>query len=622
MSDETRAKGAGTWVALGIVFGIHLALVAHFAPPAILLADSPLLGDGYALSTYHADRALLAAERGGTSLYDPQVLAGRRAGAVHGLGGDGLVYVALVAKAVGLAPHRLFGAALLAGHALVPLLGAAAAALFGLGRRAVLAGAGLWTLLWFFDSLSHFAWQNGEFSWAFASLSGVVAVALGHWARGAPERRCWALGAGLTLIAVLYPLALVIPVVALIVMMIRDREIRSRRVRLWLGAALGLPVGIAVCRVALAPQALAMEAVGPALPATLDQLIFDLVEIPRPGSSAAGLVRTVFRTASLGALLAGAVFGIGRLSRRPELLTFVGVSLAVGYLADYLPLRWPLAPHGAVLGAGFAAALAAGEVSSCLLSQRGRRAASPPARLVGLLAAVVVVPQIGRTALTFFPGARPERVIRSPADVRMSALVALDEPLFGSFALEGVSGADVQMARWLARHGAAQGRVLVDDPSLAATIATATAIPVAGPLVERGLAGGAADWFSRPAARRPAERLDEYLAEYGVALVVTGRSHRELTARSELFHPPEDVGGWRVWRVRAPSSLIAEGEGVVSSARPGALRIEKARGARVVLRVRFDDALVCRPGCRLEPTARGWTAVVAPPSDFELTGEG
>ena len=72
------------------------------------------------------------------------------------------------------------------------------ARLFGLARRGALLAAGMGSLLWFFDSFSHWCWWVGMVAYAFASYLCLLPLALFY--RWLQDRRSWqAVAAALSL---------------------------------------------------------------------------------------------------------------------------------------------------------------------------------------------------------------------------------------------------------------------------------------------------------------------------------------------------------------------------------------------------------------------------------------
>jgi hypothetical protein len=615
-----------TTLAVLALFAVHLGLVAHFSPRGLFSLPAPLLTSAFAVEAYRAERAWRAfAESGHFAGYDPRVLGGRIAG-LHELLGtrvEGLGTV-LLAR-LGVAPASAFDAMAVALHALVPVVGYAAARAFGAGRRLAAGTLALWSALTFVDSVTHFAWFSGRVAWVLAS--GVVVLQAALVERALPERRASllaALGASGFVAVLLHPVAALFGVVVMLTWLSLNATPEWRRGPV--AVAIAAPVGLAwllFCRSDLASSEPVQTVfhVGPA------SVLWDLVEIPGPGYGAAGASRTLLRTLCF---VAAGLWTARRGDRSGTVPSRLVVVLAfafvlIAYTGILLPVSWSVDPYFFVIGGTFAASLPAMELVGSLpwadIARRG-----PTAVRVALLVAVaVVVPRAVRTVLTYAPELLPARVVRGPSDLAVSALGGVNEPFPDPLGYDPAPPGLPALADYLVTHGAGAGRVLTDDAAVAGFLALRTSLHVLGPLGERGTPFASADPSPLFDGAHDARAVAAYLERYAVVLVVLGGPPGPFDANDALLEPPARVAGYRVRRVAAPSAFVLSGVGKVAAANPDhSIGVEGAAGPRITLRFHYDARLACRPGCTVERAAidgdvAGFVSVPDPPASFVIS---
>jgi len=301
----------------------------------------------------------------------------------------------------------------------------------------------------------------------------------------------------------------------------------------------------------------------------------------------------------------------------------VVVSLCVSYGGGTLALRWPVDPCGFVAPAAFAAALPA----AWLLVEIPfwRLATTGPAllRVVLPLALLLAAQRTYRTIATYVTELLPSRVLRSPLDLQVSALVGLNEPLPEPLRHEPPPARSFAVAAWLSEHAGGRGRVLADDPELGALLVLTTSLPVVAPLGERGGASRGADPTALLEGSPAPAAVEEWLTRYAIGWVVLTGPAGPLDRDAPFLEPALDVSTARVRRVVREPSWFAEGEARLAAAKLGLLRVEEARGARLTLRYHHDGRFACRPGCRVERVevpgdGAGFLSVPEPPPVFEL----
>jgi hypothetical protein len=234
-----------------------------------------------------------------------------------------------------------------------------------------------------------------------------------------------------------------------------------------------------------------------------------------------------------------------------------------------------------------------------------------------------VLPRAVRTALTYAPELLPTRVVHGPDDIAVSALGGVNEPFPDPLGYDPPSAELADVERFIAAEGVADGRVMVDDPPLAAFLALRTSFGVLGPLGERGARAAAADPTTLVEGGADVARIHAFLDRYGVALVVTSGPPGPFDRDDPWLGAATRVHGYRVRRVEHGSSLVAAGAARVSGAELGVIRVAAASGPRVTLRFHYDERLACRPGCRVERApvsddSTGFVSVPDPPAEFDI----
>lgn len=603
----------------------HLALVAYFAPRSLLSSGVPVLTNAFGIEAYRVARMRIGLELTQRPfIFDPLVLAGQLGGFVERLGTRVFLLGVSALGSFGLAPAKAFDVLIVAHHAVFPLIGFGAARAFGLSRRASTVTTLLWSLLWFFDSLVHVAWFTGRAPWDLASGLVVLAAGLAYRAAVRSGSLSWAVGASLVLGAAL----LVHPIAGLFgaglgaIAVLRAHGILpSRRIRLLLVQAapmalLGLPQGAAF--------AWTSEPVAPLFRVGAFQSFWDFIDVVAPGQDAPGLSRTMIRSLCF---VAGALalvrFRASDDRRFLPLSLLFGAGVLLGYLGGFVPLPWPVDPYlflvPAVLTASLPAAWLVSEIHWVSILRRG----APAARVGLALGALVIVPRLFRTVASYVPELLPERVVRSDADLRVSALAGLNDPMPDPLRHELPPFRFHDAARWLSENAAGRGRLLVNDPALSAFLAVSTGLQILGPLGERGSPSVDADPSLLLASSADPSAVNAFLERYAVGWVVLGGRMGPLDRADPALEAPLDVGGFRVRRVLREPNFFVEGTGRISRIGGGVIGVEDARGPRVTIRFHHDPRLRCRPGCRVERAVvasdrAGFVTVPSPPSAFEV----
>jgi hypothetical protein len=259
-----------------------------------------------------------------------------------------------------------------------------------------------------------------------------------------------------------------------------------------------------------------------------------------------------------------------------------------------------------------------------------RETSSPPAgpglppRFASVRAARAVSSRRAGTSSVLLELKRASKANRRPkGKSNWSALVGLNDPMPDPLRHEPPVFRFHEVASWLSEHAAGRGRILVDEPSLAALLAVTTALDILGPLGERGSPSQGADPSTLLASSPGRDAVHAYLERYAVGWVVLGGKLGPLDSEDPVLEAPLDVAGFRVRRVAREPSFFAEGTGRIDRTGAGVIGVRDAVGPRVTIRFHHDSRFRCRPDCRVERAlvagdAAGFLSVPSPPPAFEV----
>lgn len=631
MSSESKELDAGrAAVVAGLLLACHLGLCAYFAPRAELQSGRLVLNDVFAIEAYRAFRALAAFETWGSlSAYDPSMLGGQLSGLVELFGTRVFVTSLMVSSRLGIDPVRAFNATIVVLHAMVPLVAYGAARAFRLGRGSALIVMGLWGLLWFFDSLTHYAWFSGRIAWGSSTGIAVLLLGVGSRITGGQDPK-WALAvvaAGIVSFF-FHPVPSLVASVILVGVALGRRGLLPWRRALLAGAALAPALALAAGGRA---AAVSSEPVARIFDVGIGQVASDVLELSSSGYRAPGATRTLVRVL---VLVAGAL-GLRRLRasadyRYAPLALGAAVGIGVAYCGGYLPVRWPIDPYFFALFGTFAATIPAAVLLSEIDWPGIFRARAP--KTIVIVVAVVSTPRLFRTVATFIPELLPSRVVRSTIDYMISPFVGVKEPLPDRLRHEASPPSFGVVAAWFAERHGGRGSILCDDAALTAYLSATGTLPVVGPIGERGAASEGADptrLFSEPASGAD---VAAFLEQHAVGWVALWGAPSRFDLEGPLLEPVVRVAGVRIRRVVKEPSFFVQGNGRVAGMALGRLRVETLPSDggdpaqdRMTLRFHYDRSLECRPNCRVMPApyadaygAGQFITVENPPPEFEL----
>jgi hypothetical protein len=619
-------------VAVAATVALHVGLVAYFAPPRLLFSKEPVLTTDFALHVYQVDRAL-GAFRGWGKLwaYDPRVLAGQPAGVVEDLTSKGTeLFVIFLAK-LGVHPGLAFNLFILLVHLGLPAAAWASARLFRLSRSESAVVLLLWVLMWFFDSFLRWSWWIGMITWSADCYLAVLYVALLH--RALEDRKPWLylalvpLGAALTLIHPFGALGLLLPCALLYA-----RRARSLAPVQHLLVALAVLAAASTALVWIGPLIRFRHYVGDAdtfFRPTAESLILDYFDLVKDWLDTGTPVRTMLR--SLCFVAGGVCLWRWRKNRDSRVLPLAATilwTLGLAYLSGYSWHARQTQPYRQIGISMLAAAIPAAVLLRELLAPSALRELSRSARVLLVLALVLIVPRFVRTVIHYFPDFLPERVQRSPYDRVSSSITGLSfeaRPFESRYS--GPTEGFQRVRRWFLDHHGGRGRVVLTQWVLGEYLAASTTLPILGGLRERNVPHVDAHPLRHdPEGMKKPQGFARYLERYAVGWVVVDGEFGPIDVRRDLLQPAESVDGFRIYRVRAEPSYAAKGTAEIKSQSLNSVQVANAAGPELVLRFHWMETLRCRPDCTIErvpePGDRvGFIRVQNPPAAFEIYNE-
>jgi len=500
---------------------------------------------------------------------------------------------------------------------LAPLSIWLAARVLAVGRRAELIALGFAVLIWHFDSTVRFCWTAGMVSFATVGHLAILVLALFH--RFLRRGQGWALAA----LAVLLPLSLLTHVWAFGTLAI---PMTALYVRHW--RRLPLPGHLQVWGLAALAVVANLYWLGPALhyfhfispsgvvgQANPLYVLTDWLELlVSPINTGFVMPHTLFRFA----VICGAVVTLWRWRRDREEgddRFFVGaVTLGwlfgLAYVAALIPGLRETEPYRFIIP-GILFAVVCASPSLARLSWRELRALPRLAQGLLVVAAILILPRVGRQVMFFIPELMPQT--RLPVLVvnqsRVAATGLTHRPasvpnqqfMPRSWRLRGIDDTSVALARYLEQECTEPGRVLVQHWAFGEYLRWATAKPIVGGFPDRRLVHEAAYVFHRPwDPRFHGKELADYLVRYNIRYLVVTDPVPTVEGRRDLLEPRRVIGMHRVYRVRHFGNYFAAGSGEVEA---GLNRIEvrdakpTAGAQALTLRFHHMDTLRCRPGC-------------------------
>lgn len=626
------------WIALGIVFSLHIALTLRFEPLAVVFGPDPISTLDYDTHYQQNLRAVQAFERSGRFWsYDPHLLAGQLSGVIFDADNKLYEFFVVTLGAFGIPTHTGHNLFVLLAHLLVAPILFTAARLFRLDLTAATLATALGSACWFFDAFAHWAWWVGMISYGFGAVLALLPVALFY--RWLAERRPLQLilmGVLLALIHNLHPYSFFVLVVPMCFLYLRARRQLSWRGHL---AVAGCAVFAIACNlwwlaVAVRFWHYILDS-GFYMDTTASYLLFDYLGLLKePSATGVLAVRSAFRFLALFAALFGVL--MWRRERDDRFGFFavtLGTLLCAAYLGGYLgPLR-QVQPYRFSLPATFMAVIPA---AAFLVAATGAWREARLPRLVvalGLLATLVVLPRFVRDVLYFLPEAVPHHTRPLPApppNINSGSgfgTIVWPEPF--DFTHRPIGPDEQALIQFVRDHDDGSGRWLVEWWMLGERLAWATDAQILGGFREFNLAHSDANWFRRhpDGAGFEPEALGRYLEQYNVKWVVVSNPTPALEKRTDLLALDSTVNGTRFYRTRVPSSYFVDGGPGKVTASLDRIEVRGSRGGDLVLRYHYLESLRCQPGCSLYRAEAfgdrvGFIGVRGAPPDFVIENAG
>jgi len=598
-------RRSASWFGLAALSLLHAALTFHFDPPDVILSAEPLSGADF--DTHYGQTLRFARAMDGwgrTWSYDPSLLAGRPAGALFDCDNKGWQLFAYALHRAGAPLGLAFNLFLVVASLSAPLLAHGAARLVGLPRSASLAVAVGTSLIWFFDSQTHYFWWIGMVSWALASHVALVAFALFlRYLRAPSAARGVASSLVLGLTLLIHPFAFVALSVPMTVPWFVARRSLTRRadqgVLLIAAGAVGVNLFWLLPALRFAHYLTDFSVFGQAPVSALFQ---DFLGLALDPDDTGLFMRTGLRFLAWAAAAAG--LAAWRRAGDPRFVPFaVGVAwlVALAYLGRYTPVTAQVQPYRFVVPATLLALFPAAAFVTDPATRAAVAAAPLAARALLALAAVPALQLLATDVLYFFPGLIPRQTGRDPGGTELLSPTGTARPIDRRHARLPPGGDSIPA--WFAAHRELPGRVMVEPPVVGEHLASRVpGIEVLGGIRERCLDQGQSDFFRRdPDRRSSAAELAEHLERYAVRWVVL-RSDRPFPgAWAEVLRPRARLPDGVICDVATPVSLLGGGAGLVRASTNELLVTGTSPREDVVLRYHFLETLRCEPDCRLAP---------------------
>jgi hypothetical protein len=590
------------------IYLLHLGLVWYACPGKVIWGGGPFLGLDY--QTHFAQTRVLCEslqQFGQIWAYDPFLLSGIPTGLVfevdnhaHGLFTCGL-------SSLGVDRALAFNLFVLLIHLLAPLAIWLAARLYRVGRASELASLALGVLVWHFDSMIHWTWQEGLISFIAVSCFSPLVVALFDRMLETPRLRFF------LPVLILLPLLLLTHVwvfVNLCVPMIwlylhRRKQLGPRtHLLVWLlvAAAIGgnlfwlIPVLEHLDVIALSGR------VGQSNPIYLIADYLDL--FINPINTGVVGTRTMVRFFAF----ATAVLSLWQWRKESDPRFKLG-ALSLGWLAGmcyfaaFVPGLRETEPTRFIIPTIFFAAVFAGPWVARLFSMEWLKQVQREARIVIGVLLLLAIPRLAHQVIYFIPelAPNPQGPLIHP---NLGGAPALEPREFRKFRHDGVPEEYRKIAAYLSLHCKEPGRVLVEWWVLGEYLRWATDRLIVGGFPDRRMKHELANIFRyRKDPRFKGQALADYLVRYNIRYLVMFFPYPEVERRRDLFELKRFIGYHRVYRVRHLSNDFIEGSGVV---RPSLNRLAVSearpdpRSGRVVIKHHYLKTLRCSPGCRVE----------------------
>jgi 6-pyruvoyl-tetrahydropterin synthase related domain len=582
--------------------GVHLALTLYFAPPSVVLSDSPISGGDYST---HAEQTVRVVEGlrgwGRPWVYDVQLHAGYPNGTVFDADNKAWELWSYALHRMGLPVGRAFNLFTWLVFMLLPLPLWAAARVLGLTPGASVLAVAMGTLLLFFDGLLHWLGYVGTLAFVFAAYLCPLSLAMFHRYLLARDTRdvVW-LTLLLGWIHLVHPYAFFVlgPPMLLSCFLLRATLTRAELGKL---AAMGLAV-IAMNAFWLVPALRHFHYV-------LDSSYLMSADVRQIGLDFFGLLSDVSTTGVIAnhtafrllafALCAGclwlarsdASFGATRVLRHAWLWV-----LALAYLGDHLPLLPQIQPYRFMVPAMFLAVFPAADLLARAPQLLPWSTLAAPARALVVVVLLALSQHLAAQVLYFFPDALPK--VRWFLDSAPSPVTATGFAPHPTYRLKPEPSTHKPLVRFLQAHRH-EGRVAIQDAALGEDMLARTHASILGGFPFCNLAHSYANPFRTllEGTMTPSD-LRKHVEAYAIRYVVLSHPEPLVDQAHALFEEVTTIGPHRILRTRHAVSLLAQGTGQLAAQTNRIAITGSDPNTDLVLRFHWHKALRCTQGCK------------------------
>ncbi|HEY6562098.1 MAG TPA: hypothetical protein VI072_32750 [Polyangiaceae bacterium] len=591
-------------LALLVIFAGHTFLTFYFERPESFLSDVPVYGADFDTHFGQASR-FVDTMRGyrRTWSYDPSLLAGRPAGVFWDCDNKLWNFWTYALHAAGFSKGYAFNLFVIAAFLTIPWLVFTGARLLRFPLGASVLSTAVATLLWFFDSQTHYFWWIGMVTWTTGSYFALIPLGLFYRYCRTPRRATGELTAvSLAVCLLLHPFTFFVLFLPMGLLYVRAR-LRFTREQRW--GVIGIAAFAVVANAfwlwpVLRFRQYFLESPFYSL-APVSALFTDFLELAMDPNDTGMFMRTAFRFLFWGLGAAGLL-----LWKRENDDRFAPVTLAVlamlaeAYLGRYLPLTSHIQPYRFVVPATLLLSLAAVAFIAHPATRAALAHAAWPARAVAAALCVCTVQFLVHDVLFFFPELIPKQQGRGPEPIEIVTPTGYPRNYDHRHPLPFPGGDP--LVRWFAARQPLTGRILVEPPVLGERLAALLpGAEVMGGIRERNQVHALSNFFRvYPEREASAAELARYLERYAVHWVVLEMRRPMPQGWAELLQDAGGLPDLGVYAVRKRSSFFAQGSGHVRATLNRIAVSGTDPATPVVLRYHYFETLVCEPNCKLE----------------------
>jgi hypothetical protein len=602
---------------LAVLYLLHLLVVWYVVPPSVVFSGRPFGGADYQTHFHQTIRLTHALKHSGRSYaYEPRFLAGHPMGVIFDVDNKAHFLFSYSLHRAGVRLAVAFNLFPFLVALFFPLLFLACSRLWGGGRRAQLVALGLSTPYYFIDTATRFFSTAGMISYVTAALVSVLVISL-FWrfietsVQERKTRHFVPLLLLLPLAHLVHVWAFAILVGPLIYLYLRELRQLRRTTHLQVGALIVATLGVNAYWLlpALAHRELLATSylLGQAGPFSF---VEDLAEV-LPFRPAPTMNTTMVRTLAI----IGAVFVVWRWRQQGDRRTrpaafLLGWCFFLTYVSTYVPLVGLTEPYRFIVALAVSAViLGAPFYAQFFHWPTLKKLRQPRLWPWAALAAVLLLPQVGHQVFAagpeLLPGLREKQTDLDPPPWKRGVSEVSDPVIKMRYG--PVLPVYWQLAAYLKKNCAGQGRVLVEPWPLGEYLGWATDLHIIGGFPDRRMIFENAYLFRPKSKKDPrfwGKAYFDYLKRYNIRFVVMHIPYfPQVEANKRSMRYIKNIGGYRIYRATHGGSYFARGSGRVRAELDKILvrDITPGEGSQSIdLRFHYIERLTCRPKCRLE----------------------